>query len=134
MTRERRRAVAVLATVAVIAGAAGAINALGSPLMADRGQQLWRLYAMNAFGGLITVLVGLVAFAAVGVRSKAVAALAGLMFLGVAGLTLIGLGQTYNLFGGRASTVSLWLTLGLGFTALAVSPEVEGGAPATSEG
>ena len=128
MTRDRSKAVATLAAVAIAGGLAGTINGLGAEFMADRGQQLWRLYAMNTFGGVVTIVGGLVGVGAFALRSKTLAGLAGLLFLGVAGLTLIALGQTYNLFGGRASTLSFWLMLGLGFTALAASPEVTGAA------
>ncbi len=126
MTRDRARAVAVLSTVAIVGGAAGTIDALGAELFADRGAQLLRLYAMNTFGGLVTVVGGLIGVGGFALRSKALAGLAGLLFLGVAGISLIALGQTYNLFGGRASTLTLWLMLGVGFTALAASPEVVG--------
>ena len=126
MTRDRSKAVAMLATVAIAGGLAGTINGLGAEFMADRGQQLWRLYAMNTLGGVVTIVGGLVGAGAFALRSKTLAGLVGLMFLGVAGLTLIALEQTYNLFGGRASTLSFWLMLGLGFTALAASPEVTG--------
>lgn len=128
MTRDRAKAVATLAAVAVVGGLAGTINGLGGELMAEKGQQLWRLYSMNTFGGLVTVALGLVGVGAFALRSKAAAGFAGLSFMGVAGLTLIALGQTYNLFGGRASTATFWLMLGLGFTALAASPEVSGAA------
>lgn len=128
MTRDRRNAIAVLAVVAVVGGLAGTINALGAEFTADRGSQLWRLYTTNAFGGVVTVVGGLIGAGAFAGRSKQIAGLAGLVFLGMAGLTLIALGQTYNLFGGRGSTVSFWMMLGLGFTALAASPEVSGAA------
>ncbi len=124
MRRERGKAVAILAAVAIVGGSAGMINALAADFMADRGSQLWRLFTMNAFGGLVTIVGGLVGVGAVALRSKVIAGLAGLMFLGATGLTLIALGQTYNLFGGRGSTVSFWLMLGIGFAALAISPEV----------
>lgn len=133
MTRDRRRAVAILAAVAVTGGLAGLVNALGGEFLADRGSQLWRLYTMNAFGGLVTIVGGLIGLGAFAMRSKVIAGLAGLIFLGVAGLTLTALGQTYNLFGGRGSTVSFWLMLGIGFTALAASPEVAGAAPLAGE-
>lgn len=133
MTRDRRTAVAILAAVAVTGGLAGMVNALGAEFLADRGSQLWRLYTMNAFGGLVTTVGGLIGLGAFAMRSKLIAGLAGLIFLGVAGLTLIALGQTYNLFGGRGSTVSFWLMLGIGFTALAASPEVAGAAPLAGE-
>ena len=129
MTRDRRTAVAILATVAIAGGLGGVIAGLGGEFFADRGQPLWRLYAMNTLGGLVTIVGGLVGLGAFVLRSKPVAALAGLMFLGVTGLTLIGLGQTYNLFGGRGSTACFWLMLGLGFAVLAVSPEVSGATP-----
>ena len=133
MTRDRRRAVAILAAVAITGGLAGLVNALGGEFLADRGSQLWRLYTMNAFGGLVTIVGGLIGLGAFAMRSKVIAGLAGLIFLGVAGLTLTALGQTYNLFGGRGSTVSFWLMLGIGFTALAASPEVAGAAPLAGE-
>ena len=126
MTSDRRTAIAVLAIVAVLGGLAGLVNALDAAFFADRGDQLLRLYAMNAFAGLVTIIGGLIALGASALRSKPAAGLAGLIFLAEAGLTLIALGQTYNLFGGRASTVVFWLMLGIGFTALAVSPEVSG--------
>lgn len=129
MTRDRRTAFAILAFVSLVGGLAGTINALGAEFSADRGSQLWRLYTMNAFGGLVTIVGGLIGVGAFALRSKAIAGFAGLIFLGLAGLTLIALGQTYNLFGGRGSTVSFWLMLGIGFTALAASPEVSGAAP-----
>jgi hypothetical protein len=122
MRRERGRAATVLAVVAIAGGVAGAVNALGAPFVADRGAQLWRLYAMNTLGGVLTVAGGLVA--SVGARrgSKALTLLAGALFLAMAGLTVLGVGQTWNPFGGRASTASFWLMLGVGLTALVVSP------------
>lgn len=133
MRRDRRTALATLALVALVGGLAGTINALGAELMAERGSQLWRLYTMNAFGGLVTIVGGLIGVGAFATRSKPIAGFAGLIFMGLAGLTLIALGQPYNLFGGRGSTVSFWLMLGIGFTALAASPEVSGAAPPAEE-
>jgi thiosulfate dehydrogenase [quinone] large subunit len=127
MTRERRGAVMVLVFMAVVLGLAAAINGLGSGFMADRGQNLWRLFASNTFGGLLTVVGGLVAAGSVATRTRAPALLAGMLFLGMSGLTVIGIGQPWNLFGGRASIASFWLMLGAGLVALAISPEVRGG-------
>lgn len=124
MTSDRKIAVAVLAALAVLTGIVVMINAASAPFMADRGQALWRLFAMNTAGGLLTTIGGLVALGSVATRSKIPALLAGLGFLGLAAYTLIALMQTYNLVGGRDSTVSFLLVLGLGFTALAISPEV----------
>ncbi|CAN5733622.1 hypothetical protein BH18ACT17_BH18ACT17_15080 [soil metagenome] len=124
MTRNRTMAVAILAAIAIIGGLAGTINGLGGEFLADRGQALWRLYAMNTFGGLVTIAVGLIGIGAFVRRSKTMAAVTGVLFLGVTGLTLISLGQTFNVFGGLGSTACFWLMLGIGFTALGVSPEV----------
>lgn len=122
MRQERGRAATVLAVVAIAGGLAGAVNAIGAPFAADRGEQLWRLFSMNTLGGVLTVAGGLAA--GVGGRrgSKGLVALAGVLFLAMAGLTVLGVGQTWNPLGGRASTASFWLMLGVGLTALVVSP------------
>ena len=125
MTRERRGAVIVLVVVAITLGLAAAINGIGSGFMADRGPNLWRLFAANTFGGLLTIVGGIVAAGSIATRSKAPAALAGLLFMALSGLTIIGIGQTWNLFGGRGSTASFWLAMGAGLLALAISPEVQ---------
>ena len=125
MTRERRGAVIVLVVVATLLGLAAAINGLDTGFLADRGRNLWRLFAANTFGGLLTIVGGVVAAGSIATRSKAPAALAGLLFLAMSGLTIIGIGQTWNLFGGRGSTASFWLALGAGLVSLAISPEVQ---------
>ncbi len=122
MRQERARAATVLAVVAVVGGIAGALNALGAPFAADRGEQLWRLYAMNTLGGVLTVVGGLVAWLGTRRGSKGPVLAAGVLFLAMTGLTVLGVGQTWNPFGGRASTASFWLMLGVGLTALVVSP------------
>lgn len=133
MTRDRTSAIAILSAIAVLGGVVGAINASGVDVFADGGPVVWRLYAMNTFGGLVTIAGGLVAAAAAVRRSKAIAAIAGLVFLGMAALTVIGNGQSYNLFGGRGSSASFWLMLGVGLTALAISPEAAGVRGPTSD-
>ncbi len=125
MTSDRKIVVAVLACIAIVMGVIVVINAASSPFLASRGAQLWRLFAMNTAGGLLTTLGGFLALGSVFTRMKIPALLAGLGFLSGATLTLIALLQTYNLFGGRASTASFLLMLGLGFTALAISPVVD---------
>jgi hypothetical protein len=122
MRRERGQAATVLAVVAIVGGLAGAVNALGAPFAADRGEQLWRLYSMNTLGGVLTVVGGLAAAAGARRGSKGSVLLAGALFLVMAGLTVLGVGRTWNPFGGRASTASFWLMLGVGLTALVVSP------------
>ncbi len=122
MRQERGRAVTVLAVVAIAGGLAGAVNAIGAPFAADRGEQLWRLYAMNTLGGVLTVVGGLVAWLGARRASKGPVLAAGVLFLAMAGLTVVGVGQTWNPFGGRASTASFWLMLGVGLAALVVSP------------
>lgn len=120
----RRAAVTVLAFVALVLGTAAAINALDAPLTASRGAQLWRLFAMNEAGALLTILGGLLALGSAAKRSRAPAEAAGLLFLGAAALTLVGVGRSFNLLGGRASTMSFFLMLGMGLLTLAVSPEL----------
>lgn len=134
MTSDRRIAVAVLALVAIVLGVIVAINAASAPFAASKGQQLWRLFSMNTAGGLLTALGGFVAMGSVASKMKLPALLAGLSFMSAALLTLVALQQSFNLFGGRASTVSFLLMLGLGFTALVISPEVhaDGGSDAPS--
>lgn len=126
MTRERRGAAIVLIAVAIVLGLAAAVNGLGSGFVADRGPNLWRLFAASSFGGLLTVVGGIVAAGSIATRSKMPALLAGLLFLGMSGLTIIGIGRTWNLLGGRGSTASFWLALGVGLVALAISPDVLG--------
>jgi hypothetical protein len=123
VTRERRGAVIVLVVAAITLGLAAAINGLGAGFMADRGPNLWRLFAASTFGGLLTIVGAVVAAGSIATRSKAPAALAGLLFLAMSGLTIVGIGQTWNPFGGRGSTASFWLALGVGLLALAISPE-----------
>lgn len=127
MTGGRKTAITVLALVAIVLGAAAAINALSAGFLAERGAQLWRLFAMNTFGGLATVVLGVLALGTVVTGNRMPALLAGLAFLLVAALTLVRMNESLSLFGGRASTLSFLLMLGIGLVALVTSPEVQDG-------
>jgi hypothetical protein len=127
MTADRRTAIWVLAVIAVVAGLTGTAGGFGEPLLAAQGQNVGKLFAMNVAGGLLTLAGGALAIASALLRRSLLAVLAGLIFLGAAGLTLIGVGRSFNYLGGRANTLSLFLMLGAGLVALALSPQVGGG-------
>jgi hypothetical protein len=124
VTADRRVAILILAAVAIVSGLAGAALGMGEPFLAAQGQNLGKLFAMNTAGGLLTIGGGLLALAAALTRKPLLAALAGLVFLGAAGLTLLGVGRSFNYLGGRGNTLSLFLMLGVGLVALALSPQV----------
>jgi hypothetical protein len=129
MTADRRIATLILAAIAIVSGLAGAVVGLGEPFLAAQGQNVGKLFAMNTAGGLLTIGSGVLALAAALSRKPLLAALAGLAFLGAAGLTLLGVGRSFNYLGGRGNTLSLFLMLGVGLVALAWSPEVHVDAP-----
>ena len=131
MTADRRIATLILAAIAIAAGLAGAIVGLGEPFLAAQGQNVGKLFAMNTAGGLLTIGGGLLALVAALSRKPLLAVLAGLAFLGAAGLTLLGVGRSFNYLGGRGNTLSLFLMLGIGLVALALSPQV--GAPTSRD-
>ncbi|MEO8475920.1 MAG: hypothetical protein ABI572_02575 [Actinomycetota bacterium] len=124
MTSDRRHATLILAAVAIVAGLAGAAAGIGEPLLADQGTNVGKLFAMNTAGGLLTIGVGTLALASGLLRKPVLEALAGLGFLAAAGLTLLGVGRSFNYLGGRGNTLCLFLMLGIGLVALALSPQV----------
>lgn len=126
MRSDRRSGVLILATIAIVIGIAGFINALDAPsLTSGFKAQLWRLVSMSQLGALITLVGGLLAMGSVRAGRRGLAATAGLLFMAAAGFTLVAVGRSFNWLAGRASTLSLWLLLGVGLLALMISPEVE---------
>ncbi len=126
MRSDRRSGVLILATIAIVIGIAGFINALDAPsLTSGFKAQLWRLVSMSQLGALITLVGGLLAMGSVRTGKRGLAATAGLLFMAAAGFTLVAVGRSFNWLAGRASTLSLWLLLGVGLLALVISPEVE---------
>ena len=135
MTRDRRTAVAVLATVAIVIGIAGFINALDAPSFTSGfDAQLWRLVSMSRLAAVVTLVGGVVAISSVLSGKRGPAALAGLLFMGAAGFTLVAVGRSFNWLAGRASTLSFWLMLGIGLLTLVFSPELPANDPSPGRG
>lgn len=129
MSGPRRRACAILGTVAVIAGVWGLIAAWSLPFTTARGAPLSRFnVTLSLLGALVTLLGGILALGASWSASRVVAALPGLLFAGAALLTLIGVGRSFNPLGGIASTLSFFLLEAVGLLSLGVVPELEGAA------
>jgi hypothetical protein len=115
----------VFGSVACVLGVIALINAAGQPLFADRGEQLWKLFAMNPAAALLTVGFGLLTLVGAASGKRGPVIIGGAVFTVAAGLTLVAVGRSFNVLGGRASTLSFWLALGVGLLACALSPEGE---------
>lgn len=135
MSGPRRRAVAILGTLAVVAGVWGLIAARNLSFTAARGAPLSRFnITLSLLGALVTLLGGVLALVATGTGNRVVAALPGLLFGAAALLTLIGVGRSFNPLGGIASTLSFFMLLAVGLLSLAVVPELEGTAAGSRRG
>lgn len=123
MSRERARAVMLLATVAVVLGILCFVAARGEPLTYPWGVRLWRLLHMNMLGALLTIAGGALGVWAARARSRGLVLATGGWFAVMALLLLVTLGSDANALGGRGDTLAFWLAMALGPLAIALTPD-----------
>jgi hypothetical protein len=125
MSDPRRRAVITIGVIAIVIGFAGALNGATSPVFEAPGRSLLRFMAINLFGGLFSVAIGIVAIAAARRANRTLLLLCGAAFVAAALVNLVGIDRSFNVFGGHASLASVFLCFGTGFVAIALTPELE---------
>lgn len=121
MTSHRRAAV-VIASVALGVGLAALVVSSDLAFTAPRGELLGPLMAFNPLGAIVTTVLAIVALAGAAWRSRAVVALGGAGFGAAALLQLVQAGRATNVLGGRPSTFSFFLFVGVGLVVLGGSP------------
>ncbi|MPY86231.1 MAG: hypothetical protein GEV00_24095 [Actinophytocola sp.] len=106
------------------ATALGVISVLSAALLAASGPP-WRFVPMTGSTAIVAVALGLLAIAAGALRNAFLTALAGLLLCLAALVVLVQLATGADWVGGNASTLSLWLGLGVGLLAVAYATHAE---------
>ena len=127
MSGTRRRAVITIGVIAIVIGLAGSLNGATSPVFEVPGRSLFRFMAINLFGGLFSVAVGILAIVAARRARTTLLLWCGAAFVVAALVNLVGIDRSFNVFGGHASLASVFLCFGTGLVAIALTPELEAG-------
>lgn len=109
-----RRAAIVLGTVALVCGVAGLLAARDLNLTEDKGALIFALFRLNALGALVTIVLAIAALVAARSGVRALATAAGSGFALAAVVQLAQVGRETNVLGGRASTLSFFMCMGVG--------------------
>ena len=123
MTSRLLRARKFVAGVALVSGIVGFVLASGVSFTASRGVLVGSLMSFNRLGAMVTIVLSLAALAGCLSGSDLLAAAAGGGFLAAALLQLVQAGSEPNFLGGRPSTFSFFLMIGIGLLALTYPPD-----------
>ncbi|MBA2316825.1 MAG: hypothetical protein H0V93_03465 [Euzebyales bacterium] len=126
MTGDRvRRAVLALAALGLVAGLSGLGAALleGQSLLESPGARVGAFHHLNPLGGIVTTVLAALALVAGLTRSGMLALVSAAGFAAAAAVTVLGSALGASSLGGTAATVAVFLGLGGGLAACALTPE-----------
>ena len=126
MTGDRaHRAVAALAALGLVAGLSGLCAALldGQSLLESPGARVGAFHHLNPLGGIVTTALAALALVAGLTRGRMLTLVAAAGFAVAAAITVLGSALGASPLGGTAATVAVFLGLGGGLAACALTPE-----------
>lgn len=122
MSTDYTRPVMVLSGVALAMGLIALIASSGAAFAGPEGALLpVQLGFYSPLGAIMTLALGAIALLGGVSREPVIVVVAGLGFLAAAGLVLVQAGASTNWLGGRGSTMSFFLAVGVGLLVLALA-------------
>lgn len=122
MSTDYTRPVMVLSAFGLAIGLIALIASSGSPFAGPEGALLpVQLGFYSPLGAIVTLALAAIALLGGVSREPVIVVVAGLGFLAAASLVLVQAGGGTNWLGGRGSTMSFFLAIGIGLLALALA-------------